>query len=420
MQEVQLWLNAAPVGLLVASTATEWTVVPSAPRKRDEPRVSRLSVRCPAAGEEWRDSSVRRWFQHLLPEPGTRLPLHRRLGISSGNDFALLAAQGADCPGAVNFSAPGKRLPVPTRVRALSSGDLREVASRLAERRVPAADATSDYLLPGERPKLPIHLKGDTLAVAEPGHSGGSTHILKAGDYALPDLVLNEWFCMHLARLAGLQVCDVTVRKELPNLLLVTRIDRAVDTAGRVSNIHMEDFCQALGTEPAEKFQREGGPSVVDCAFVIRRHSAVPALDLREFLRWVLFVYLVGCGVSHGKQLVLLHTHVGVRLGPFFGIWSSHVYPGMNDRMAMTIGQEDRPDWLIASRWREFARQLGVRPAYVLGLLRTLAKEVPDLLPRVRESAAQALPPSKVLDEIQALIRRRCRQALVSMVAESA
>lgn len=50
-------------------------------------------------------SAAQMYFSNLLPEGPARQAVCARLGISYGNDFALLSALGRDCAGAINIVA---------------------------------------------------------------------------------------------------------------------------------------------------------------------------------------------------------------------------------------------------------------------------------------------------------------------------
>lgn len=421
MQEVALWQGQSQIGSVLVDATSQWTVSFESGKGVATPGPRpRLSVSCPDNAEQWRERSARTWFEHLLPDQEARRPLYRRQGLTTGNDVALLAAQGADCVGAIRFLAPGRR---PSRAiqraRTFSHQQLRALLDGLRNGEAPPEEIALAYLLPGSRPKIPVQRQGESYGLPTTNIEAETTHLWKVDTKELPAQSLNEWFCMRLAESARLRVASVALDDAFDGALLVERIDRNRDAAGRISRIHMEDFCQIRGVEPGQLFEREGGMSLLECAAVIRAHSAVPILDIRAFLHWILFSCLVGFGAGHSKHLALLHTAEGARLGPFYGIWSSHIYPEMSSRIAMSIGREDRPDWLIAARWRELARELQIRPRYVLDALRGFARTLPQLAEGILATAPPAVRQSEIVNALVALLTRRCRQALVSVVAES-
>src|SRR5690606_19163139 len=63
-----------------------------------------LSISLPLQEEPHKESVVRNWFCNLLPEGRVREAITQRLRLDSRDDFALLAAIGGECAGAVSIS----------------------------------------------------------------------------------------------------------------------------------------------------------------------------------------------------------------------------------------------------------------------------------------------------------------------------
>ncbi|MGR8921751.1 MAG: HipA domain-containing protein, partial [Gammaproteobacteria bacterium] len=269
--------------------------------------------------------------------------------------------------------------------------------------------------LPGEFDKFPAVIEQRQVGVVLGQQA--TTHVIKPAKPGLRESVMNEAYCMALAEACGLPVAATRVVHGQVSVLAVERIDRAGRDWSHAC--HLEDFCQALGCPPGTRYEREGGPRLADIAALVRRVSAAPALDLRALIRWSVFSYLVGFGAAHGKQLVLVHTPSGPRLGAFFGLYSTHVYPEMSYRMGFSIGAEDRPDWLGATRWREFAESIGVKPRYVVRQLAEMAGRLPATAAAVAEAFQRENGFAEITRGIRALIEQRCRQALVSIEAEA-
>ena len=62
-----------------------------------------ISQSLPLSGNYKKGISDHRFFTNLLPEAAARSAVCRRLGISIDNDFALLAAIGGECAGALQI-----------------------------------------------------------------------------------------------------------------------------------------------------------------------------------------------------------------------------------------------------------------------------------------------------------------------------
>ena len=127
-----------------------------------------------------------------------------------------------------------------------------------------------------------------------------------------------------------------------------------------MQRLHQEDFCQALGIPPDQKYEKEGGPGLRQCFQLLRDASIQPVADMQALLRWVIFNYLIGNADAHGKNISLMLTDSGPRLAPFYDLMSTAVYPELAERLAMRLGGEDRPGWIVERRWRQFAEETGI------------------------------------------------------------
>ena len=176
--------------------------------------------------------------------------------------------------------------------------------------------------------------------------------------------------------------------------------------------MHQEDFCQALGIPPDMKYEKEGGPSLKQCAQLIRQYSLRPAADLKALLGWAVFNYLVGNADAHGKNLSLLLSSKGVTLAPFYDLLCTAAYKNLTDRLAMRIGNEDRPEWVNRGQWEALAADLDIKPKLVLSTLTEMAK-----------AAAAAVATFVFTDEtgivrgIRKIIRDRSRKVLTRLVS---
>ena len=205
------------------------------------------------------------FFEGLLPEGVERERLARRLGVSDASTFALLAAVGGDCAGALSLHESSTRPAAtlaPPSLRALDES----LFAQIEEHGTAPTIVTHGLRLSlaGAQGKLAVVVQEDGR-LALPVGTTPSTHILKFPNRDFAGLVDNEHFVMTLARLAGLPA-PATRLVPLPSgrrALLVERFDRS---AGR--RIHQEDFCQALALPPPRKYEADGGPGLAACVDV--------------------------------------------------------------------------------------------------------------------------------------------------------
>lgn len=334
-----------------------------------------LSLSLPNRQEPYPDDSSRSFFVNLLPEGEIRKIIARRLGISERNDFALLKAIGGECAGAVSILPEGGQPREVPGYRALSDDELHKIVADLPGNPLLAGERRTRMSLAGAQDKLPVYIRDDTIFLAV--GNAPSTHILKPPIRDLDGSVINEAFCMTLAAKMGIRVPDVRVRKRLDTLFIVKRFDREITPEGNVLRLHQEDFCQALGVLPDQKYESEGGLSLPRCFELIARASVSPAADRMALVKWVIFNVLIGNADAHAKNLAILLAPPGPSLAPFYDLVCTKVYESLSDRLAMKIGGENRPAWLQPRHWRKFADAVSIKQSLIMDILSAMVEEIP-------------------------------------------
>tara|TARA_R110000787_G_scaffold189852_2_gene301423 strand:- start:5519 stop:5851 length:333 start_codon:yes stop_codon:yes gene_type:complete len=69
-----------------------------------------------------------------------------------------------------------------------------------------------------------------------------------------------------------------------------------------VLRAHLEDYCQALGAHPADKYQNMGGPSPHDMIAHLRTFGSQPKTDVLRFVDALIFNWLIGGTDAHAKN----------------------------------------------------------------------------------------------------------------------
>lgn len=295
--------------------------------------------------------AVHAFFGGLLPEAAPRDMLARQLGVSAGNEFALLEQIGGDCAGAVSLLPEGERPgDRPGSVTWLDDAAVAQLVEELPQRPM-HADESGEYRLSlaGAQDKLPVVVDPQNGRIGLTTGSQPSTHVLKTPIAGLPATVLNEAFCLALGTELGLGTVRAQPRRAGDReLLLVERYDREV-VDGVTRRLHQEDVCQALGVPSERKYQREGGPGLVDCFALVDAVATVPARGKLHLLDAWALSFLVGNHDAHGKNVSLLYAHDQTEVAPIYDVLSSIVYrkvKPMDRKMAMHLGGEYRPAYL--------------------------------------------------------------------------
>ncbi len=410
-RELTVSLAEREVGALSEDAAGRFTFA-YAPAWLDDPGSFAISLSLPLREQPHESAAAHAFFANLLPEGRVRTMVARRLGLSEDNDFALLAALGGDCAGALAISESPPLLPE-QRYRPLAPEEL--------ERLVRTGNVLSQLSgqdgirlsLAGAQDKLPVHVgAGGELSL--PLGSSPSTHLLKFASRDFKHLPANEAFVGALARDLGLPAVQAELRTiGRGQHLLVERYDRTRDDAGVVSRLHQEDLCQALGLRPTQKYEEEGGPNFAQCYEEVADHSAEPALDTASLLRWLAFNVVVGNADGHAKNLSLLRGIDGrLRLAPSYDLVCTAAYPTLSRNLAMSIGRTADPGEIRGSDWRELAARIGVRSGYLVDLVRHIAESAPGRAAVVADEFRDHYGASPVLQMILTLLRKRARRTL--------
>lgn len=389
--------------------APEWTA-----KDQAQP----LSLSLPIQKDVYPDEKTRPFFTNLLPESRVREALARKLGISLRNDFALLEAIGGECAGAVTLLPHGAVLQKDRlQYRALSPEDFREIIRDLPKKPFLAGESGIRLSLAGAQDKLPVYMEEDRIFLGQ--GASPSSHIIKPPIEGIPQSVRNEAFCMSLAQKAGLNVphADVMILPDerdpdLGQLYVVSRYDRYRDDNGRIHRRHQEDFCQAMGLMAETKYESEGGPTLADCFRLVDRFSSRPALDRKALLDWTVFNYLIHNADGHAKNLSILLSSTEIRLAPFYDLMCTGVYEGINEKLAMKIGGENRPQWIQPRHWMRLGEAAGIRPAFALKRLKEMAKRLQRIAPVLADRQHALWGPSSIVEQIQHLIARQAAQVL--------
>ncbi len=356
-----------------------------------------------------------RFFANLLPEGGARENIVRNLKLSN-TDFDLLRAIGGECAGALSI-LPVEQQPS-TRYQSthIDNTGLRQLITR---RGYIFGNHTDT-----ERPRLSLAGAQDKCAVIykdaeyyNPLGNTPSTHILKFESPDYRNLPVYEVFTSHLARLVGLPVVDIELRKvDKKQYAHIKRYDRVVLSDGRVERIHQEDFCQALGYSHTKKYQHDGGPSFAQCLILLRNISDDPVNDIQHLLRWQIFNVLGGNSDGHAKNLSLLYLPDGrVRLAPFYDLICTRAIDRIDVNLAFDVGGQRNPSNVDNDNWVEFAGAADVGARYVSKLVVATARLLIKYLPEARLDFEQRYGNTPSLQRIEKIVQSQCKRITASL-----
>lgn len=332
------------------------------------------------------------FFSNLLPEGPLRRTLAARAGVKPEREFFLLAALGADLPGAVTVA------PFDTQAGAEAGTDA-EAKADTRNANDESADTLLRFSLAGVQLKFSAIVDA-TGGLTIPADGMGGSWIVKLPSIEDPAVPENEFAMLELARAVGidvpaLQLVPVDQIGGLPReagrvegqALCIRRFDRAED--GR--RIHMEDFAQVFALFPDDKYRHR---SYANIAAVL--HAETGDAGTREFVRRLVFSVLIGNGDMHLKNWSLLYPDDRrPALSPAYDLVSTVPYLP-DDQLGLSFGRSRSLSAITRDQTRRFCDSAGL-PASVVWEI-------------VRETTQRTLDAWKSLDAADVLPRRLRKQ----------
>jgi len=339
-----------------------------------------LSKSLPLTTEPFTDQRARPFFSGILPDDQQLEGLAQHLKVSRRNVFKLLREVGGECAGAVSLYDDDTELNKTDDASKdpISESMLLGMLNTAKSRPILGGDDKVRLSLAGAQSKIAVVIKESQIYLSTP--SSPSTHIIKPTSSAIKGLVKNECFCMQLANDVGIEVPEVSLRTVLGETAYqVERYDR-IEQHGEVKRLHQEDFCQALGVVPENKYEFEGGPGVKECIELIQEVSDRPALDYQRLLERVVFNYLIGNNDAHAKNFSLLYQNQSCQLAPAYDLVSTAIYPELNNNMAMKIGGRKHANDLQLRHWERLVPDTKTSKRALKEAVLTLCRKVENSL----------------------------------------
>ncbi len=371
-----------------------------------------LSISLPLQDGIFPDHKTKSFFANLLPESAVRDLVARLLGVSEKNDFMLLKHLGGECAGAISI-LPESMLPescAQYKYRSLSKEQLADLIKNIPKRPLLAGEEGIRISLAGAQDKLPLFYKD--LKFYIPLNGAPSNCILKPGISNFPSSIENECFCMLLAGSLDLNVPLVKIVEEKnQKVLFVERYDR-IFNKGVLTRLHQEDFCQAMGYSHELKYQADGGPDLKECFDLLRQYSVNPIKDIQQLLKWVFFNYFIGNMDAHAKNLSLLYHSKQNRLAPFYDMLCTNIYDGLSKKLAMKIGRENRPEWIMERHWDRFASDIDIRPVILKKQLTDFCNKINNRIDTTFANYCITYGLDEIVQDIVSTIKKKLKQTL--------
>ena len=366
-------------------------------------------------------ASIKRFLDNLLPEGKGLDDLISFTHISKNNIFGLIQAIGFETSGALHFGTTDKdALP---QFRPITVDELIERIDEIESKSIIIWDKKPRLSLAGVQEKLPVLLKNGSLGLANGSLS--STHILKFQTKRNKNIVVNEYFCMSLAREIGLNVATVELRKygEHP-VLMVERFDRVVSDDS-IERLHIIDGCQILDLPSSYKYERNFGSgrdvshmregASFTKLFEVANTCSIPATAKLQLLDWAIYTLIIGNSDAHGKNISFFVSQSGVNVAPYYDMLSIIMHEGVDHELAMAYGDVFDINGILGYPLREFAEQTRINPKLVSTRIKIMCNKVnKSLVSHQIDLSLLSSKEEKFINNLHLLISQRTERLLLS------
>jgi serine/threonine-protein kinase HipA len=223
-------------------------------------------------------------------------------------------------------------------------------------------------------------------------------YILKPGpvDPFFADMVTLEVGMMHFAQYLGLKCATTGLIYAVDGtpVLLSQRFDRSAE----FGKIHCEDFAQALGVDPGNKYDGGTLERAADLVGSLKSPEPMGTEGKRSFAQVCLYNYLMGNADNHLKNFSVAHLERSGKLvsvlAPFYDLVPARLFPS-GDKEQTGLSLAGKKSRFKIKHFVELTRRLGlgddVVPAFIdhFNKSRPMLKIIMDTLllpkPRVEE-----------------------------------
>lgn len=411
MNKLNIFFEEKKVGTLLRNEELIYSFTYSDEWIKDEEAFA-LSLVMPLENKIYGNKITLSFFENLLPEGVARDAIEKSQQITG--PYELLKNFGLDCAGAIVLSpeeiSPVVKIQKASKVKI----EMAEIFLAIEEKRSVAeviATHNPGYLsIAGAQDKfVAIYENGEFYL---PKNGQPTTHIIKVpiNRSGIKESVYNEYYCMKLARLVGLNVPDCEVLDDAKHpLFIVKRYDRRLE--GSIKRIHQQDFCQAQGFISEQKYQARGGPSLRDNYQLIKSNVTIPKRTkaLFDYLDWVCFNLLIGNNDSHSKNISILLMDRKIELAPFYDLLCTAIYPKLKRNFSFIIGDRDDASRIGKNQFLALDRELGLKEGTVAQRALEMCEKLMKVKDKLAEEIRGELPSAKIPKRISELIGARCK-----------
>lgn len=331
--------------------------------------------------------SLPAFFSNLIPEPGPlRTIIENNLGISPGDDLALLEAVGRDLPGAIEIyrAKNGEDFSIQDDLAVIASTEVDEdnQSLKMSGLRFSLAGVQLKFSVvrDSERITFPAHNKdGDWIVKLSLGRL-----LVAENEYAIMQWATAAKFDVPECHLQDAQTVSLALKEHAEfrgNVFVIRRYDRK--NGGR---IHQEDFAQVTNLQPVLKYDQI---KYEQCARLVK--ELIDDEAYYEFIRRITFMIASGNADAHLKNWSFLYLdREQPSLSPLYDQVCTIAWPEVPSELALNLASTKNWFVLDLRRFELLAERAGADPNKTIQTVQeTLSQlviawnssQVPNLLP---------------------------------------
>ena len=370
-----------------------------------------ISISLPLQNEPFSVGQTKCFFESLLPEGFTRRSVARWMHVDENDYLSILHGLGRECLGALCITEEGESLSA--SYEPISEKQIRELA---AEGAVKSAEiVTRSHLsLTGASGKVGLYYDSADGKWYLPRGTAPSTHIIKQSHVRLEGIVTNEQLSLMTAAKCGIGIphsfiINIGGGTDNEVLFATQRYDRVfpekprfIGRLPRPYRLHQEDFAQAMGVSPLNKYEAVQNNYMKGMFDILRKYSSNPIADTLKLWDILVFDYLIGNTDAHIKNFSLLYEPDGrsIRLAPAYDIISTVIYNESTRNMAFSIGGAYAIEEITETSFRLAAKDAGLGERIAMRRLEDLRNRFQAALhSSAEELAAAGYPLAEELEQ---------------------
>jgi len=284
-----------------------------------------VAVAMPLKKRGYQDGALFPIFEMNIPEGFIRHRITERLRKQIQVDEMLfLALQGNTGIGCISYATQG------IETEEVNAESLAEILAWQGSNEL-FEELVNKYLLQsslsGVQPKI---LVPETIETAARGALIMPSIIVKSGDGEFPQLAINEFICMQLAKACQIETPEFWL-SDNRQLFVMRRFDLKDDA----SCIAMEDMAVLQGKSTNDKYRS----SYQSISKVLNFYSSNIKADSKTLFKMLVHSCMVGNGDAHLKNYAMLYDDPDdMRLSPLYDVVNTQIY-NPADTLALNLGK---------------------------------------------------------------------------------